>query len=236
MLREWLYVGALKFVLIISLLKLPLRFSSIFKKKKSTYNSEQAKLIQEEKKNLIQMINEISLQKSAIKKALIANIEKIILFDMELFQKAKLVFEIIRYANLEEASQILEGAHVIIEDGGALYERLSSFTSLRIQRISSHYKNGKSSPDLSVQAGEIFREVLIGKTNEGQSWFQLENHTTQGVKNFIAHGVDLIIYLVVKKNIGQYGWSQHTERNPIKIFESQKAQLPPSLNLSKRQA
>jgi hypothetical protein len=51
----------------------------------------------------------------------------------------------------------------------------------------------------------------------GKTWFQLEAHSTGGLKNLIGHLVDYIYYKCTGKNVGQYGLSQHVDSKPIDI-------------------
>jgi hypothetical protein len=120
----------------------------------------------------------------------------------------------------EKANEAVKGGHVMIDDGGKLYDLL---TDLSKSRISSHHKNDKLSLDQSFQAGEIFRECLFGKTKEGKTWLQLEGHSIGGKNpiealiNVLAHLMDFVVYKVTGKNVGQYGISEHLDSKPIEI-------------------
>lgn len=69
-----------------------------------------------------------------------------------------------------------------------------------------------------MQAGEIFREFLVGKTKDGKTWFQLEAHAIGGeLSNFVKHMIDYVTYVLTGKNVGQYGLSEHVDSKPITL-------------------
>lgn len=139
-------------------------------------------------------------------------------------------------------TEIIKGAHVVINDDGALYNKLCEHAK---ERVSSHYKNQKvdNKKDLSISAaGAGFNEFLCGvkRGEDGKlhTWFQFEGHSLQRDKeiesffikvvntilavlglntNIILHAGDFINYAFhrKKKNIGQYGSSDYTESNPL---------------------
>lgn len=141
-------------------------------------------------------------------------------------------------------TEIIKGAHVVINDDGAIYDQLREHAN---ERLSSHYKNHKvdNKQDLSISAAAAgFNEFLCGvkKGEDGKlhTWFQFEGHSLQRDKemegifsniintilalvglniNKILHGGDFVSYVLnfKKKNIGQYGNSDFTESNPIAL-------------------
>jgi hypothetical protein len=132
--------------------------------------------------------------------------------------KAAVVLDIISTVVFENASEVAKGAHVMIEDGGKLYDALKDAGIVK-ERHSSHHNNNKAAGnrDVSIQGGKIFREFLVGKTNDGKTWFQVEAHSVGGLSNFIAHMIDWVYYKCTGKNVGQYGLSEHIDSNPINV-------------------
>jgi hypothetical protein len=137
---------------------------------------------------------------------------------LEELKKAATVLDIIKNTGLDDSSEIMYGAHVIIKDKGRLYDRLKE-KGIVTERYSSHHNKNKPEgvKDISIQGGEIFREFLVGKTKDGKTWFQVEAHSIGGLKNFIAHLIDYIQYKITGKNVGQYGFSKHVDSNPIDV-------------------
>jgi hypothetical protein len=131
-------------------------------------------------------------------------------------EKASVVMHIMKEVVFDHAAEVAKGAHVMVNDNGALYDKLMK-QGIVNNRYSSHHKKNKSGSDVSLQGGEIFREFLVGKTKDGKTWFQLEAHSTGGLKNLIGHLVDYIYYKCTGKNVGQYGLSQHIDSKPIDI-------------------
>lgn len=143
--------------------------------------------------------------------------------DISEIKKACVIASVIKLSAGAQANEIAKGAHVTLKDGGALY-RILKESGLGFERISSHHGKNKSEKDLGIQGGNIFREFLIGKTEDGKSWFQLEAHSTKGgLKNLIAHLMDYLMYKITGKNIGQYGLSSYTDNKPIEIHEIKKS-------------
>jgi hypothetical protein len=164
---------------------------------------------------LIESINELNFEEN-LKIRLIGNIEST--SDDEELENAYVILNIIKLIEENYQNEVLKGAHVFISDNGYLYDFLREVDFLE-NRQSSHHKNNKADSDASMQAGEIFREFLIGKTNTGKTWFQLEAHSLGGFYNFIAHGIDFIAYKCTSSNVGQYGYSKYVDTNPIYLNE-----------------
>lgn len=136
-------------------------------------------------------------------------------------EKAAMILDIVNDVVFKHASEAARGAHVMVEDGGKLYNALRE-KGLVKERISSHHNIEGKESDVSMQAGEIFREFLVGKTkdkNTGKekTWFQVESHSLGGLRNFIGHAIDCIKYIITGKNVGQYGVSKHVDKNPIEV-------------------
>lgn len=155
-----------------------------------------------------------------IKEKIIHNIEKIKdpAKQKKDLENACIILDVVQSTALNHATELVKGAHVVVKDGGALYNVLEQ-KKLIEPRPSSHYKGDKKKQDASMQAGEIFRELLIGQTKDGKTWFQLESHSLGGIKNLIGHLIDFVKYRISSKNVGQYGLSKHVDSNPIMANE-----------------
>ncbi|OZG31241.1 hypothetical protein [Rickettsia endosymbiont of Culicoides newsteadi] len=157
------------------------------------------------------------------KKALIQNIlntPKSSVNPKDTLQKAAVIIDIMAKVVLPHSSDFLQGAHIIVEDNGSMYDKLKDLGLVK-ERFSSHHRGNKAESDVSIQAGEIFREFLVGKTKDGKTWFQLEAHSIGGIKNFVKHMVDYITYVLTGKSVGQYGLSEHVDSNPIVLDAKQ---------------
>ncbi|WP_375331350.1 hypothetical protein [Candidatus Tisiphia endosymbiont of Oplodontha viridula] len=131
-------------------------------------------------------------------------------------EKAGVIIDIMEKVVLQHAGDFLKGAHIMVEDNGDMYDTLKDLGLVR-ERISSHHRGNKAESDASVQAGEIFREFLVGKTKDGKTWFQLEAHSIGGLSNFVKHMIDYVTYVLTGKNVGQYGLSEHVDSKPITL-------------------
>jgi len=172
-----------------------------------------SKIIMKKRFELVDILKEIDIPIN-IKEALVQNIFST-KTTINSLKKAEVILELI--ANLSEHStEILKGGHVMLEDDGKLYDHLKR-KRLITDRISSHHKNNKAESDASMNAGDIFKEFLIGKTKDGKTWFQLEAHSLGGVTNFIGHIIDFLKYIITGNNVGQYGLSEHVDKKPINI-------------------
>ncbi len=118
-------------------------------------------------------------------------------------------------------AEILQGAHVRINDGGKLYEKWSALGAE--SRISSHpSKEGSTQYGIN---GPWVHEVLFGvleqDVNGGPSdvtFFQLENSAFgRGFGDSILHCWDYILYKTTGDNQGPYGGSSHTDSKPISL-------------------
>lgn len=174
------------------------------------------------KESMILIVQAMPIDPASVKAKLIANIEAVPDEPTDKQKKdlvsAAVVLDIISTVVFENASKVAKGAHVMIEDGGKLYDALKD-TGIVKERHSSHHNNNKApgSRDVSIQGGKIFREFLVGKTNDGKTWFQVEAHSVGGLSNFIAHMIDWVYYKCTGKNVGQYGLSEHIDSNPINV-------------------
>jgi hypothetical protein len=128
-----------------------------------------------------------------------------------------LKYVIERCSSDEKVSQFLSGAFVVIQDNGALWRAIRKRNShvLGSWNPSSHYSN---SDQIRFGVPGIF-EALAGTkpqfiTSHGDvkscTWIQLENSVIG-----VAHIYDYMYYVAANKNVGPFGTSVHTERNPL---------------------
>jgi|694.fasta_scaffold13614_7 hypothetical protein len=118
--------------------------------------------------------------------------------------------------NGNQMAEILRGGHVKIEDGGKHYSYWKELSSAR-KRISSHPH--KAGTDQFGIQGPWTREILFGIVEEkGQekTFFQLERTPwAPGIQNRVGHAADAVDYFFSGKNVGPFGKSVHTDKNPI---------------------
>lgn len=113
------------------------------------------------------------------------------------------------------ASDFFDGAHVVIEDRGALYDTARALPGA-VERLSSHASQG---PQYQV-AGDSTGPILFGKTADGSgTWVQLEGHradlTLAGAKDLVPHMVDYVKYKLTGRNQSRFGSSGYTEARPL---------------------
>lgn len=133
------------------------------------------------------------------------------------YDEAEVIQDILQlFADKYSFRHVLEGAHVRINDNGFYYAKWESLPSARA-RISSH--PSVEGLDQYGIAGPISHEILFGIIEvEGviMTFFQWENTPwAEGWKNRLGHTLDAVQYIFTRKNIGPYGTSVHTDKNPI---------------------
>lgn len=113
----------------------------------------------------------------------------------------------------KKTKEIFSGAHVLIPST-APHETWQKLKGCK-RRTSSHY--GRGIKDIQYRwSGKLIPEMLFGQIEKGgqkYTWFQFER-SPQGS---LGHLIDLIRYRIYRKNIGPYGSSVHTDKNPIII-------------------
>ena len=110
--------------------------------------------------------------------------------------------------------EIFNGAHVHVEDDKEIYEILSPEYK---SRISSH-------PSLNTQIHKsegFYGEFLVGTWERG-TWFQLEKSpfNSRNPISYITHGFDFLCYRITGMNVGPYGLSCHTDKNPMVLRQA----------------
>jgi hypothetical protein len=110
---------------------------------------------------------------------------------------------------------LIDGAHTIVPDGGALYEKAQKLASAE-KRVSSHASLG---PQFEIP-GATTGPILFGKTVDGSgTWFQLEGYraevTLSGLPDLVAHMWDYFKYKLTGKNQSRFGSSKDTDKDPL---------------------
>jgi hypothetical protein len=132
-------------------------------------------------------------------------------------EKKFLLYVIENYeVSAEELKEILNGAHVRLEDGGTAYNKWVVELNLKNERISSHPSNDKQ---YGLQ-GHFIRELLFSKM-DNSSWFQLECNPTS-IGHVLRHGWNYCCYRFRNMNQGPYGESHFKDCNP-KVLIKRKA-------------
>ncbi len=102
--------------------------------------------------------------------------------DMRHFKRALAVLEIMAEFGIrgKNAGEFLRGAHFVVEDGGALYDRLSEVDGAE-ERFSSHFSDTRIE-EKGIHCGRIIPEILFlntfdpnaGNQEPKESHFQVE--------------------------------------------------------------
>lgn len=104
---------------------------------------------------------------------------------------------------------LFHGSHIVVEDGGALYDKWKSDAR---PRTSSHYK------DVAAQQYEIefpkMGALLFGKDADGNTWFQTEAHTDGPDRlSWALHRLDYVKHKGFGfVNVGPLGLSPKSEK------------------------
>lgn len=114
---------------------------------------------------------------------------------------------------------VLCGGHVLVDDP-VLYEQWQ-FPKVSHQRLSSHHRDIDKAryPDIGMR-GKVVREKLHGRTAQG-TWVQLEKTPAAFGKkkmpsmNDVRHLADYVVYRLTRSNVGPWGRSRQTERQPM---------------------
>lgn len=142
------------------------------------------------------------------------------------FDELIVLKDLISLLNEDQLVELFKGAHVCIDDEGVFYDKWSRLSTAH-SRISSH-PHIVGSKQYGIQ-GPWTHEILFGicDSNQGrvETWLQLENtplyaYDQNWVKKiiiFTKHTVDFFSYRLKGKNIGPYGESIHTDRNPLRL-------------------
>lgn len=174
------------------------------------------------------------------RRAEIRRIEAVIREKGELTGSGRTIIADLEKLGLDEVD-IWHGSHVVVGgdglagDGGLLYERWKELDGAK-SRTSSH---ASSDTQYQIKVGPDDAVILFGRTENGDTWFQLERHPgrtgslfskiVSGGSSFVgnladfelsfndAHGDDYELYKKIRQNIGPYGVSPHSDRNPVRL-------------------
>ena len=125
----------------------------------------------------------------------------------------------------EWLKKALQGAHIVLNDNGSIYKQVMNLFGSDNVRYSSHYKNKSKQYFVNFQLGKIFIHILLGHTDDGNTFFQFErspwNNKNVLVNLFthplmtLSHTKDFLNHKASKQNVGPTGKSSHTESSPL---------------------
>ncbi len=112
---------------------------------------------------------------------------------------------------------LISGAHTVVSDQGALYDKLRTLPSA-VERMSSHASLG---PQYEIP-GPTSGPILFGKTVDGTAtWFQLEGYraelTLKEIPDLVPHMWDFVKYKLTGRNQSRFGSSADTESHALYI-------------------
>lgn len=113
--------------------------------------------------------------------------------------------------------ELMKGAHVIVQGDGGWYYGAFKRMGKAHHRISSHYSKIKQ---FSTSHGPVLSTLLVGETMDGNSWFQFEAAAWDPLHHpvdSIMHMVNYIEYKLRDVQVGPFGTSAYTDRNPLKL-------------------
>jgi len=144
------------------------------------------------------------------RKTIMKNINELNLHELNLLAK------LITVLTPKHLVELMNGAQIHIEDGGALYRYWKTFSGLTNRNKKSSHK---SVDDQYSFQGTLVKEALFGtriENNIKSTWIQLESHATS-LSQLPGHITSFISYRVTGKNIGPYGKSHFVDNNPLRI-------------------
>jgi hypothetical protein len=146
-----------------------------------------------------------------------------------------LLCHLVKYTNFEykDLKHLLKGAKFVIKnDEGIFYNKLKKYSKKRdmFKHKSSHYSchkihrigkhtiyntNGKVNKNYDCVIGKICFDKNNKKHDDCNSWFQFEKTRTDTTVNKLKHSFDYLKHLITKQNVGPFGYSRYTDKNPI---------------------
>lgn len=132
---------------------------------------------------------------------------------------------------------VFSGAHVVVSDGGKLFKEWASTPGINWEnRQSSHYQQARSSssmidgiikgiqdkfsplskhPQKGIDLPGGLGHLLIGRTDNGDTFFQLEAHGTSA-RDFLPHMMDFFLHKASgNAQVGPLGLIQMTEKPDV---------------------
>ena len=94
----------------------------------------------------------------------------------------------------------------------------SHYSCHKIHRIGKNViysTNGKINKNYDCIIGKICFDKNNSKHDDCNSWFQFEKTRTDTTVNRLKHSFDYLKHFVTRKNIGPFGYSKYTDKNPI---------------------
>ena len=130
-------------------------------------------------------------------------------------------------------TDVWQGSHVVVKDGGALYDEWKGLEGVTSRSGSSSHYPGVPTEQFQIRFGDS--ALLFGKDAAGNTWFQMEGHAIgAGVAGAVAnpsdtaaHLWDYLVYKVRGQNVGPLGLSPWTEPNPKVVTPPLAAQPVP---------
>jgi hypothetical protein len=114
--------------------------------------------------------------------------------------------------------EVVGGAYVEFDDiegsGGRCGYNFLTGLEGNYQRVSSH---SSTTQQYGLPQGKVIGSVLIGTKNNNVTWFQLEG-AGWNIRNPVGafkHALDTILYVVLRRQMGPLGTSDHLESNPL---------------------
>ena len=108
-----------------------------------------------------------------------------------------------------ESNEIKNGAYVVIEDRGILYNK---HAKEGVKRYWCEHISANTVYDLDgIDDNNVYGNVLIGTGLNGHTWFQWEKSRCFSIN----HLIDWAKFVYTKKNQGPSGSSDRTEKKPL---------------------
>ena len=135
--------------------------------------------------------------------------------------------------NYNHLKKLLKGAYFIIKDNGQFYKKWKKYSKYTkksfFKYLSSHdscnisYRIGKNKIcNINGHINHNFDCVIgticckeIDNHEYCDTWFQFEKTRVNGIVNKLKHSIDYIKHILTRKNIGPFGNSHNTDKNPI---------------------
>ena len=133
--------------------------------------------------------------------------------------------------NYNDLKKLLKGAYFIIEDNGYLYNKWKKYSSNNnFKNSSSHSScnkcfrlgnnkifniNGNINHNYDCVIGTICYNDSLKSHKKCHTWFQFEKTKLNNIVNVLKHSVDYVHHVISRNNIGPFGNSHNTEKNPI---------------------
>src|SRR6516162_3337299 len=168
----------------------------------------------EQVRTRVRLLIDITARAGAYRKGLLAAADQLSP------EEAAIIVDLSQHGmQVPQLRDVLCGGHVLVDDP-QLYEKWR-FEKVSQLRVSSHHRDidKKRFPDIGMR-GQVVREKLHGRTAQG-TWVQLEKTPAAFGKrklpslNDLRHLMDYVMYRITRSNVGPWGLSRLTERQPM---------------------